>query len=108
MIVRATLEQEVYVDPAEAFMALKTQLGFSPNGGGFVCIKNGELVYGEDISYHGSPLYKYRTISNNPKWLELYESMECLEDYFRHSKEPQWQKKIEPDLEEKENFDMKM
>lgn len=107
MKVRATLEQEVNVDPAEAFRGIKEQLGFAPRYG-FVSVKDGGLLHARDVSYHGSSTYEYETISNNPKWLELYRSVECLEDYFSHSNEPQWQKEIEPDLDENENFDMKM
>ena len=66
---------------------------------GYVRVKDGELVYA---------MYEYETISNNPKWLELYQSVKCLDDYFSHSSEPQWQKEIEPDLDENENFGMKM
>ena len=75
---------------------------------GYVSVKDGELVYARDVSYHGSSTYEYETISNNPKWLELYQSVKCLDDYFSHSSEPQWQKEIEPDLDENENFGMKM
>ncbi|WP_303022000.1 MULTISPECIES: hypothetical protein [Bacillota] len=107
MKIRASFEQEVYIDPAEAFRALKVRLGFAPRDG-FVCVKDGELVYGEDVSYHGSPMYEYETISNNPKWLELYQSVECLDDYFCHSDEPQWQKEIEPDMDEDEDEDFGM
>lgn len=107
MKIMAAFEQEVYIDPAEAFRAIKARLGFAPRDG-FIGIRNGELVHGEDVSYHGSPMYEYETISNNPKWLELYQSVQCLDDYFCHSKEPQWQKKIEPEMDEDEDFGMKM
>ena len=43
MKIRASFEQEVYIDPAEAFRALKVRLGFAPRDG-FVCVKDGELV----------------------------------------------------------------
>ena len=85
MKIRASFEQEVYIDPAEAFRALKVRLGFAPRDG-FVCVKDGELVYGEDVSYHGSPMY----------------------EYFCHSDEPQWQKEIEPDMDEDEDEDFGM
>ncbi|MEY8313103.1 hypothetical protein AALA61_14220 [Oscillospiraceae bacterium 42-9] len=42
---------------------------------GYVSVKDGELVYARDVSYHGSFTYEYETISNTPKWLELYQSV---------------------------------
>lgn len=66
MKIRATFQQEVYVDPVEAFKQIKTRLGFAPYRS-FITIKDGELVQGEDASYHGSPMYEYETISNNPR-----------------------------------------
>lgn len=107
MKMRATFQQEVYIDPAEAFKQIKARLGFAPHRS-FITIKDGELVQGEDVSYHGSPMYEYESISNNPKWLELYKSVECLDDYFHHSQEPQWQRMIEPEMEEDVGFEMKM
>ncbi len=38
----------------------------------------------------------------------LYQSVKCLDDYFRHLEELQWQKEIEPDMAEDEVFGMKM
>ena len=91
--VNSMMYQQVYVDLKDAVLAIKQTLGFSPCDG-FLCVRDGELQYGEDISYHGSPYYEYKTISNNPKWLELYKSMKCLEDYIAHSKEPIWDKML--------------
>ena len=107
MKIKATFQQEVYVDPAEAFEQIKAHLGFAPYRA-FVTIKDGELMRGEDVSHHGSPDYEYETISNNPKWLELYKSVQCLDDYFHHSQEPQWQQKVELEMEEDAGFEMKM
>lgn len=105
---RATISQNVYVDPAEAFEKIKEWMGFSPYGASFITIRNGELVRGEDVSHHGSPDYEYKTISNNPKWLKLYESVQCLEDYFKHAREPQWKRRIELEMEEDAGFEMRM
>lgn len=74
MKIRATLEQEVNVDPAEAFRGIKERLGFVPRYR-YVSVKDGELVHARDVSYHGSSAYEYETNSNNPKWLELYQSV---------------------------------
>lgn len=41
--IKATFQQEVYVDPAEAFEQIKAHLGFAPYRA-FVTIKDGELV----------------------------------------------------------------
>lgn len=95
MKIRATVHQEVYIDPADAFACIKKALGFQEEHGSFVCVKNGELMRGKDGSYHGSPVYEYEAISNNPKWIELYNNMQCLDDYFKHSKEPQWNRMVE-------------
>ena len=50
MKIKATFQQEVYVDPAEAFEQIKAHLGFAPYRA-FVTIKDGELVQGEDVSW---------------------------------------------------------
>ncbi|MBR5947114.1 MAG: hypothetical protein IKZ82_00515 [Clostridia bacterium] len=98
----ATLQQTVDVNIRDAFHGIKRALGFvRPDG--FICVRNGELQYGEDISYHGSPLYEYKTISNNPKWIKLYNSIECLEDYLCHADEPQWERKLSEDMDEDES-----
>ena len=93
--VNAVICQEVYIDPAEAFGKIKNALGFCNDRDRFICVENGELLRGEDVSYHGSPLYEYELISNNPKWIELFNSVQCLDDYFKHSEEPQWNRVID-------------
>lgn len=45
---------------------------------------------GEDVSHHGSPLYDYTEVSNNPKWAELYKAFERLEEYMNYADSPQW------------------
>lgn len=97
MKIDAVVYQEVYIDPADAFACIKNALSFREDHNSFVGVKNGELVRGEDISYHGTPIYQYESISNNPKWIALYNSVQCLDDYFKHSKEPQWKKIIDND-----------
>ena len=106
MKIKAVFTHEVDVNPAEAFEKIKEYLGFTSTHDTFLGVKDGELRMGRDISYHGSPMYEYETISNNPKWVELYNSVKCLDDYFNHSQEPQWQKNIEPELDE--DFTLKM
>lgn len=97
MKINAVVHQEVYIDPADAFACVKKALGFCEDYDSFVDVKDGELVRGEDVSHHGSPMYQYKTISNNPKWIELYNSVQCLDNYFKRSKEPQWEKIIDND-----------
>lgn len=97
MKIDAVVYQEVYIDPADTFACIKNALGFREVRDTFVCVKNGELMRGEDVSHHGSPLYEYQLISNNPKWIELFNSIQCLNDYFKHSNEPQWDKMIDND-----------
>lgn len=105
MKVNAIVHQEVYIDPADAFVCIKNALGFREDHDSFVCIKDGKLVRGEDVSYHGSPMYEYETISNNPKWIELYNSVQCLDDYFKHSEDPQWNRVINNDETEEHDED---
>ena len=100
--VNATMLQSVYVDLRDAVLGIKKELGFSPRDG-FIRVRDGELQYGEDVSYHGSPMYEYKTISDNPKWIDLYNSIKCLEEYIDHSKEPQWEKMLAEDMEEDES-----
>lgn len=94
--IKATLRQGVSVDPTEFFQALKESLGFgTPYSDYFVRVKDGELVRGEDASCHGSPMYEYSLISNNPKWIELFNSMRVLEDFFQNSNTPEWERIVE-------------
>lgn len=106
--VKATFHEEVYIDPAEALAKIKEQLGFSNSRDTFLCVRDGELLCGEDISHHGSPLYEYTLFSNNPKWVELYNSVKCLEDYFRHSSDPEWQRVVDLEPNEDEAPVMRM
>lgn len=100
MKINSIVSQEVYIDPADAFERIKEALGFYENHNSFVCVKDGELVRGEDVSHHGSPIYQYKSISNNPKWIELYKSVECLNDYFKHSEEQKWDRVVDQDEDE--------
>ena len=94
--INATLRQEVSVNPSEFFQALKESLGFgTPYSDFFVRVKDGELVRGEDVSYHGSPMYEYSLISNNPKWIELFNSIRVLDDFFKNSNTPERERIIE-------------
>ena len=58
---------------------------------------------GEDVSHHGSPLYDYTEVSNNPKWAELYKAFACLEEYMKYAGSPQWQKYLKPNQEKSQN-----
>ena len=98
--VKATMQQEVYIEPHDALESIKHSLGLYKGSKDFITVKNGKIVLGEDVSYHGSPMYEYEVVSNNPKWVELYKSIECMEDYFKHCDEPQWKRVIEQDEEE--------
>lgn len=93
--------QEVYISMEEAFQALKTGLGFA--GDTFLCVREGKLMRGEDVSRHGSPLYKYTEVSNNPKWAELFQAFQCLENYMKYADSPQWGRHLEPEQEETQN-----
>ena len=90
MKVYATIEQEVVIKPEDAISALKEAMGFKRN----MSIRNGELTEYEDTSYHGSSMIERYTISNNPKWIELYKAMKILEDYAENRDLPEWDKKI--------------
>lgn len=100
IIVKAQFNQEAYINPADVIAGIKDILGFSTTYDSFLTVNDGQLVKGEDISYHGSPMYEYETISNNPKWIELFNSIQCIEDYLNHYNEPQWNKIIEQDFEQ--------
>ena len=87
----------------EAFQALKTGLGFEDSYNTFHCVREGKLMRGEDVSHHGSPLYNYTEVSNNPKWAELYKAFACLEEYMKYADSPQWERHLEPEQEESQN-----
>lgn len=106
--VNATFQEEVYIEPSEALAKIKEQLGFADDRHSFLCVRDGRLMRGEDVSYHGSPLYEYTLLSDNPKWVALYNSVKCLEDYYRHAAEPEWQKIQEPIADEDEAPVMQM
>ncbi len=93
--VKTKVCQEAYINPTDAIAGIKNILGFgTAYNDSFLTVKNGQLVKGEDISYHGSPRYEYETISNNPKWIELFNSIQCIEDFLNHYNEPQWNRII--------------
>lgn len=94
MMINAVLHHSVDINPLDAVMELKLELGFKPCNR-FMRENDGVLEYGEDISYHGSPFYKYTEFSNNPNWIELYKGLNLLEDYLKHSDDPKWQKHLE-------------
>lgn len=98
--VHGIVTQEVSISMEEAFQALKTSLGFAESRDSFLCVRDGKLLRGEDVSHHGSPMYEYTEISNNPKWAELFQAFRCLEDYMKHADSPQWEQHLEPEQEE--------
>ena len=75
----------------------------SPCGNTFLCVREGKLMRGEDVSHHGSLLYNYTEVSNNPKWAELYQAFERLEEYMNYADSPQWERHLEPEQEEAQN-----
>lgn len=96
--INAVIRHEVLIDPAEAFEKIKNALGFKEDrDDGIICEKDQQLMRRQDVSYHGSPVYDYEVMSNNPKWIELYNSVKCIADYFKHQGEPQWDKMIKPE-----------
>ena len=95
--------QEVYISMEEAFQALKAGLGFDDSCNTFLCVREGKLMRGEDVSHHGSPMYEYTEVSNNPKWAELYQAFERLEEYMNYADSPQWERHLEPEQEEAQN-----
>ena len=98
--VRGFATQEVYISMEEAFHALKTGLGFEDSYSTFLCVREGKLMRGEDVSHHGSPMYEYTEVSNNPKWAELFQAFRYLEDYMKQADSPQWERHLEPEQEE--------
>ena len=98
--VQGIATQEVYISMEEAFQALKTGLGFEDSYSTFLCVREGKLMRGEDVSHHGSPMYEYTEVSNNPKWAKLFQAFRCLEDYMKQADSPQWERHLEPEQEE--------
>ncbi len=96
--VRASFTQEAYISVHDAFEALKAGLGFWDLQS--IGIKDGKLVRAEDVSYHGSPVYEYTELSNNPKWLTLFKAVKCIEQYMDYADSPQWERHLKPEQEE--------
>jgi hypothetical protein len=46
-----------------------------------IVLKNGYLCIEEDVSYHGSPIYEYRKISDNTKLIEFYEALKIMNNF---------------------------
>lgn len=93
--VHGVAHMEVEISPLEALNSIKESLGLSDSHSESLCIKDGLLTRVEDVSYHGSPVYEYTCVSNNPKWTELYNSMMCLEEYLKNSDSELWKKMID-------------
>ena len=73
------------------------------DSGEFYTVKDRKLQRGEDVSYHGSPYYKYTEVSNNPNWIRLYQAVECLNEYKAHRQDPTWAEHIDAQLLDKIN-----
>lgn len=94
MKVNGVAHMEVEINPLEVLNAIKNSLGLSDSNSESICVKDGFITRVEDVSYHGSPVYEYKQVSNNPKWTELYNSLLCLENYFKNSDSEQWVKML--------------
>ena len=93
--ITATFREQVTVDMAEVIRSIKEKMGFDCLYGEHFTIRDGVLLLGEDVSYHGSPEYQYTEISNNPKYIEIFKSLNVLEEYFKDRDAPKWAKHIE-------------
>ena len=99
--VKATVSQDVYVDPTDVIASIKDILGFKTVYSSHLAVKDGQLVRQRCQISNGYPMssmYDYKTISNNPKWIELFNSIQCIEDYLNHYDEPQWDKIIKGEV----------
>ncbi len=103
---KGMLQMDVQIDPCEALTKIKEALGLAEGKHTFLCVRDGQLMLGEDVSYHGSPIYEYSVISNNPKWIDLYNSVQCIENYMKDCNNPEWQKVI--DIESTEALSLSM
>lgn len=102
--VQGVSTQTFYISMKEAFHALKVGLGFEDSCSTFLCVREGKLMRGKDVSRHGSPLYEYAEVSNNAKWAELFQAFQCLEDYVKHADSPQWERYLESEQEETQDI----
>ena len=93
--VSGVMRHEITVSAKDAFEAIKKSLGFSESRGDFLCVRDGKLMRGEDVSYHGSPDYEYTLVSDNPNWVKLYESVKKIDEYFKCGDTVEWEKIIE-------------
>lgn len=101
--VKAAIYEDVYINPAEVMKRIKETLGLANGRDTFVCERDGQLMRGVDVSRHGSPQYEYTLISDNPNWIALYNSVNCLEDYFMNASEAKWQRVIDNETDENES-----
>lgn len=92
IIVNATVTSKATVNILDAFYAIKQSLGLGDGYSDDLLIKDDCLVRIEDISYHGSPEYTYTEISDNPKWVELFQAVNLLEDYLINKDSDEWKK----------------
>lgn len=106
--VTGVMKHEITVSAKDAFEAIKKSLGFSESHGEFLCVRDGKLMRGEDVSYHGSPYYEYTLVSDNSNWVKLYESVKQIDVYFKNSDTVEWEKVIESQSNEQseENADL--
>lgn len=83
--VNAILEAQISTE--EAFRALCVKLGvekfiFNDLRNSYYMIEDGNLVYMEDTSYHGSPSWEKRIICNDSKVIQAYILMKELQELF--------------------------
>lgn len=93
--ITAVFREQVTVDMAEVIKNIKEKMGFNCVYGEHFTVKDGVLLHGEDISRHGSPEYEYTEVSNNPNYINIFKSLNLLEDYFKDRDAPKWAKHID-------------
>ena len=82
-----TTHMEVSVSMEEIISRLKEECGVRENPDNYYTVEDGKIIKNEDISYHGSPLYRKTVISDNPNVVAMYESILNFERAYKDKKE---------------------
>jgi len=74
----------VSVNPVDVLEELKQNFGFKDYRNSWIIEKDNKLYRQEDTSYHGSPAYEYKLISDNIKDVEVFKALNIILEYLKN------------------------
>jgi hypothetical protein len=80
-----TTYTKIETNTEEIIKALKLGFGFISRNSSYFVVKRKDGLYWEyDVSHHGSPLYEYKILTNDPKRIRVYNAISELEESIKN------------------------